>query len=109
MPFPDYSTTPSLNVTIGGVNVGENCPPGNLNNAIRTLAADGKILANQVATITTGMPVGGGTFTGDITRQGRGGYLHHNSGALASGRIFVQPTGGSAPAMSPGDWLAEYV
>lgn len=35
----DWSTTAASNTTIDGVNVAENCAPGNINNAIRSIAA----------------------------------------------------------------------
>lgn len=35
----DWSTTASSNGTIDGINVSENCPPANINNSIRSMAA----------------------------------------------------------------------
>lgn len=40
MAIGDYSTTPGSNTSISGINIGENCPPANINNAIRQLMAD---------------------------------------------------------------------
>ncbi len=40
MAISDYSTTPGSNTSISGINIAENCPPGNLNNALRQLMAD---------------------------------------------------------------------
>lgn len=40
MPVTDFSTTPGSNTSISGINIAENCPPGNINNAIRQLMAD---------------------------------------------------------------------
>ena len=37
--FTDYSTTADSNADIGGVNIAENCPAANINNAIRLLMA----------------------------------------------------------------------
>lgn len=108
MAFSDYSTTPALNVTIGGVSVAEGCPPANINNAIRQIAADGKTLNNTVAAIPTGLPLAGGTITGPITYTGRGVHLHWNSSSQTSGRIFIQASGGAAPTMADGDILLEY-
>jgi len=36
----DYSTDPNANTTINAINIGEGCPPGNINNAIRQQMAD---------------------------------------------------------------------
>jgi len=40
MAVSDYSTTPSANTSISGVNIAEGCPPGGINNAIRQMMAD---------------------------------------------------------------------
>lgn len=40
MPIKDYSTTPSYNTAINGINIAEGCAPSNINNAIRQLMAD---------------------------------------------------------------------
>jgi len=40
MAVSDYSTTPSANASISGVNIAEGCPPGGINNAIRQMMAD---------------------------------------------------------------------
>lgn len=39
MAVSDWSTTPSSNTNCDGTNIGENCPPGNLNDAIRKVMA----------------------------------------------------------------------
>lgn len=39
MAFSDWSTTASSNATALGVNVGEGCPPSNVNNALRAIMA----------------------------------------------------------------------
>ncbi len=98
MAFSDYSTNPSVNVTIAGVNVGEFCPPGNLNDAIRQLMADGKALSLTIPDVSSFMGKGGGVFTGDISRQGRGGYLHHANNAFTDGRVFFLPRGSPRPS-----------
>lgn len=95
--FHTYATSASTNLSVGEVSVAEGCPPGNLNDAIRELMVDGKMLADEVAAIDPGMPESGGSFTGDILRQTRGGYLHHASGAFVDGRVFVQPEGSANP------------
>ena len=97
--FSDFSTTESANTSIGGINIAENCPAANVNNAIRYILREGKELSNIVAAISTGtlMPKAGGAFTGEITRSGAGGYLYHNSSSLTGGKIYVQPSGNSLP------------
>lgn len=42
MAVTDYSATPSANTAISGINIGENCPRGNVNDAIRQIMADVK-------------------------------------------------------------------
>lgn len=42
MAVADWSTTPNSNQYVGGVFIGENCPPGNVNDAERTIMAEAK-------------------------------------------------------------------
>lgn len=52
MAVSDWSTTADNNTSIGGVNIGEGCPAGNLNNAQREMMAQLKAyLANIPASI----------------------------------------------------------
>jgi hypothetical protein len=44
MAVTDYLATPSSNTAIAGINIGENCPRANVNDAIRQLMADLKTL-----------------------------------------------------------------
>ncbi len=46
MPVKDYSTTANSNTAIAGINIAENCPAGNLNNALRQTLADLRSYAN---------------------------------------------------------------
>lgn len=108
MAVSDYSTTPASNTTISGINIAEQCPPANINNALRQMMADVRVFYNSFTALSSGMPITGGAFTGDITRDGRGAYMHWNSSSQASARIFIQATGGAAPTMANGDWLLEY-
>lgn len=107
MAFSDYFSTPSLNVTIAGISVAENCPAGNVNNALRQLMADARTFSDSIPNVANLMPLAGGVFSGPVTFTGKGHVLYHNDPANASGRIFIQPLGGAAPAMSNGDWLLE--
>jgi hypothetical protein len=102
LPFADYSTTPSSNSTIGGVNIAENCPPGNLNNALRILMADAKAYSLSAPDISSRMPVSGGAFTGAITLSGAGAYRYNASASLASGATHFLPAGSARPAPAEG-------
>ena len=46
MPITDYNTNPDLNIQINGINIGEGCLPGNVNNAIRQVMADVRAFYN---------------------------------------------------------------
>lgn len=98
----EFSATPEENTTIGGINVAEGCSPAGLNNVERYLAAAMRTLYNQVQTVAAAMPKAGGTFTGDISREGRGGYLHHAGSAQTDGRLVTLPEGSSRPAAAEG-------
>lgn len=105
-PIADYSTTPASNTAISGINLSEGCTAGGINNAIRQLMADVKAFSNTVPVSADFMPIVGGTFTGDITRNGRGGYLHHASSTYLSGRVFVTALGAADPTSAVGDiWI----
>lgn len=109
MAFADYSLTAGNNLTIAGINIAEGCPAGNINGAIRAFMSDARAehdaqpsLANYI------LKDGTVAFTGQPTFTARGAFLHHNNSANASGRIFIQASGGAAPSMSNGDLLLEY-
>lgn len=108
MGFSDYSTTPGLNVTIGGVSAAEGCPPANINNICRQLAADGRALYDTVAGLGSGMPTTGGTFTGNIIRQGFGGYYCANDSGYTAPRIYVLLDGSPAPTSPPNGSVVFY-
>lgn len=50
MAFRNYNLAPSENRVIASFNVGEGCPPSTLNNAIRQLMTDGRLLSDTVDT-----------------------------------------------------------
>lgn len=108
MAFSDYNSTPSLNVTIAGINIAEGCPAANMNNALRAFMADARTFNDSIPSFANLMPLAGGVFAGPVTFTGKGHVLYHNDPANASGRIFIQPLGGTSPALSNGDWLLEY-
>lgn len=98
--FSTYSTTASANVTVGGVSIAENCPAGNLNDAIRYILKEGRELYNLVSGSSTSdlMPKSGGAFTGTITRSGAGGYLYHANSSQGTGPVYTQPVASSLPS-----------
>lgn len=108
MAVSDWSATPSQNTSIDGINIGEGCPPANINNAIRSVMASVKVAFQGLPSTANFVAKTGGVFTGNPTYTGRGGYLHFNDASMTSGRVFVQAAGGGAPAMSNGDILIEY-
>lgn len=108
--FASYSATPGDNTSINGINIAENCPPGNLNGAVRQFMADARAEHDALPDTSGFMLKAAGTFSGtQPVYTGRGAYLHHNSASLTSGRIFMQASGGAVPTgMTPGDILLEY-
>lgn len=109
MSFGSYSTTPASNISINGINIAENCPAANVNNALRQLAADGAELYATVAAISVSsyMPLSGGAFTGSVTRSGAGAFSYYASSSLTSGIEYVQPLATALPS-SPGEGTKVY-
>jgi hypothetical protein len=108
MAVSDYNTTPSLNVTISGINVAEGCPAGNINGAFRQMMADIRVFYDARLDPALYVPKAGGTFTGQILRSARGGY-HHNAGSAdVGGAWYVIAFGASLPSgLEVGDFVAE--
>jgi hypothetical protein len=99
MAISDWSTTPSLNVTINGINIAEGCPPGNLNDAARNIMADVKAGFDTLPDTSTFVTASGAVFSGTQPRfTGRGAYLHNNDSANLSGRVFYLPEGSPNPS-----------
>lgn len=109
MSVQDYQTTPGANTTIGGINIGENCPPENLNDALRQLMADVKIMYNGFTGSTSYAPINAPQFIGQPSVKDRGAILHHRSGSYASGQVHVINAGQAIPAMQNGDILIELI
>jgi hypothetical protein len=63
MPVKDYSTTAGNNAAISGINIAENCPAGNLNNALRQALADLRAYANSAEWFEYGDGDGAVTIT----------------------------------------------
>lgn len=109
MAVSDYSTTPGSNTSISGINIAEGCAAGNINGAFRQLMADIRAMYDALPDVSALVTKTGGVFTGNPIYSGRGGYLYHDASSNASGRIFIQPIGGTVPSgMANGDWLLEY-
>jgi hypothetical protein len=100
MSFSAYSLTASANVSINGVNIAEQCPAANVNDAIRQLMADGKELATTVASINVSsyMPLAGGAFSGNITRDTAGGFWYHANSAQAAAPVYTQIASAALPS-----------
>lgn len=107
MAFSSYYSTPSLNVSINGISIAENCPAANINDAIRQLMADARLFNDSIPNVSNLMPLAGGVFTGPVTFTGKGQFLYHNDPSNASGKLTVQAAGG-AWSPSNGDILAEW-
>lgn len=84
MSFWDWSTNESANATASGVNIGEGCPPGNLNNSDRTIMAQLRAaFADGLQNFLGGtaeLPVANGGTGGTTQAAARAGI-----GAAASG------------------------
>jgi len=74
-----YDVNPAGNTDLGGINIGENCPPSNINNAIRELMSQIKEFQNGVS---------GDSLTLNGTLQGNG-----NSNFPNSSTAKTQPAG----------------
>ena len=107
--FASYSTTAINNTTVGGVNIAENCPAANINNAIRAIMADAAAEHAALPDVTTLVPKSGGVFTTNPTLTNAGGYLYNANAAQVGGKISVLPTGTALP-VSPaeGDFVFFY-
>lgn len=104
----EFSTDPDDNDTIGGKDIGEDCDPGNVNDVIRYLAATVRALYDQVQTLTNAMPKSGGTFTGDISRQGQGAYMVFADASQTSGKVYKLPEGSDTPTLAEGEGVLFY-
>ena len=67
----EWDSNPANNTDVGGVNIGEGCPPSNINNAIRMTMAQIKDLqdgsSSDPITINGLLTVGDANFTGNVT------------------------------------------
>lgn len=109
MAVQDWSADPNQNTSVDGINIAENCPAQNMNNAIRAVMASVRVMYNGIPNGDAYVTKTNAIFLSQPTFQGRGAFLHHNDPANSSGRVFIQAAGGTAPAgMTNGDILLEY-
>ena len=108
MAVTDWSIDPSQNVTIDGINIAENCPAGNLNNAIRSVMGSVRVAFNGVPSTNNLVAKSGGVFTGNPIHGGRGGYLHFAAPALVDGRVHILPEGAARPDAGEGAGVFYY-
>lgn len=110
MAVSDWSPTASENTTIGAINIGEGCPPSNLNNGLREIMAQirqafGSALSTffaspDLATARANLGAvakSGDTLTGNLTRQNAGAHLYFADPALTSPVIYVTAAGAANP------------
>lgn len=88
MAVSDYSTTPSANTTISGINVGEGCAPGNINNAIRQLMADTRGFYNDVR-VPAIMSIAGLTTSANQMIYTTGANTYATTALTAAGRALL--------------------
>ena len=98
----EWSSTPSNNTDIGGINIAEGCAPSGINNAIRELMAQVKDM--QTGADNDGLVVGGtftssggAVFTSTITA---------NSSVGTSGQVLVSRGAGLSPQWSSAGFVA---
>ena len=107
--FASYSTTPASNTSVGGINIAENCPAANINNALRAIMADAAAEHAALPDVTTLVPKSGAVFTTNPTLTSSGGYLHNANAAQIGGTVSVLPTGTALPASpAEGDFVFFY-
>lgn len=110
----DWSETPASNTTIDSINIAENCSPGNLNNAIRSLMAGVKtfklLYDGLVTTVAGKLSASGAVFSGtQPTYSSEGAFLHHQSSTNTSGKIYLLPEGSADPSgTAAGDMVFFY-
>lgn len=122
MAFSDWSTTASLNTTVGGISIAEGCPPSNLNNAEREMMAELRASFSTALTSFFAAPdlptaiaalgalkSAGDTIDGNLIRDTAGPHLYHTNAAFTSGRVALTAVGAPDPFAAgplPGDiWI----
>lgn len=64
--------------------------------------------ARALLGVVNGLPLAGGTVTGNILRGGAGPHLYHKDGALVSGRVFLTSNAVGDPTSQNGDLWFKY-
>lgn len=111
MAFWDWATTNAGNGSVGGINIAEGCPAGNLNNSSREIMAEARAAFNvalQAFFASTDIPTAraalsalgtaGGALTGDINQTGFGRYLYFADPTLTTPRIIYLAVGDPDPS-----------
>ena len=88
----EWSSTPSNNTDIGGINIAEGCAPSGINNAIRELMAQVKDM--QAGTDADSFVVGGNLTVGST--------LTANSSVGTTGQVLVSRGAGLSPQWATG-------
>jgi hypothetical protein len=89
------------NTTVDSINIGENCPPGNINGGMRSIMAGVKTLSLTIpATSATFMPKSGGIFTGAITFASAGAFRYNADPRYQWARLPSDR--GQLPPIEPG-------
>jgi len=98
----EWSSTPSNNTDIGGINIAEGCAPSGINNAIRELMAQVKDM--QAGTDSDNFAVGGTlSVTGNTTLSST---LTVNSSVGSSGQVLASRGAGLSPQWSSVGFIA---
>lgn len=131
MPVSSYSTTPSANISISGIDISEGCSAAGFNNALRQIMADIRAWTDANApgfptTIANGgtgqttainafnaLAANGGTIGGEVTingkftRTGFGVHPFWGSTSATGGKMFLQAMGAD-PTSLPYEVVFEY-
>lgn len=116
MSFWDWSTTAASNPTVGGIDIAEGCPAGNLNGASREIMAEARAAfslalqaffgASDVATargVLQAVAKAGDTVTGNIIRQDNGPHIYFADPTLTTPKIiYLSPTDPDPSPLLPG-------
>lgn len=111
MSVTSWSTTPAANTSLATFNLSEGATMiADFNGITRQLMADIKAFSLTVPVAADYVTRTAGVFSGtEPTYTGRGAYAHWNNSALASGRMYLQASGGSMPSGAlPGTIVFEY-
>ena len=83
MPVSDWKTTASLNLTVGGINIAENAPRANMNDAIRAVMAEAKAEFDRIATYRITPEYFGAVGNGASSTADSAAFAAFNAWAIA--------------------------